>query len=100
MKRIKIHNDTWEIHFVPQEQLNEICGANSIYVMGMTEQHKLTIYISIELPNSLQRTTVIHELTHAFQFSYNIKADDIEDMCDFMGMYADEIVALADKILQ
>lgn len=99
MKRVKIHNDTWTIKRLSQEELDIKGMVIDQHVLGLTEQNTLTIYLSEELPESLERTTLIHELSHAYIFSYNVKSDDVEDLCDFIGLYGDEIINLTNKIL-
>lgn len=66
----------------------------------LTEYSKLLINIRTGLPASVARSTVIHELTHAFLFSYANEVEGEEQMCDFFGVHGDEIITLADQIME
>lgn len=48
------------------------------------------------------RSTIIHELTHAFMWEYgfNQVRFSYEVVCDFFGAYGDEIIAAADLVMK
>lgn len=96
--KIKINNYNWSVHF--EEPDAEIMNDDGYYI-GLTLFHKLSIHIRKGLPEELTRSTVIHELVHAFLFTYGIKEDeyDEEKVCEFFGTHADQIMKLTDKIM-
>lgn len=59
------------------------------YNFGLTEYKELLISIMDGRSESVTRSTLIHELVHAFLFSYGHTVEGEEAMCDFlvfMGM--------------
>ncbi len=46
------------------------------------------------------RSTVIHELTHAFMFAFGYTIEGEEAMCDFFGSQGDDIIKMADSIMK
>lgn len=59
------------------------------YNFGLTEYKELLISIMDGRSESVTRSTLIHELVHAFMFSYGHTVEGEEAMCDFlvfMGM--------------
>ena len=70
--------------------------------LGLTEYDKQYISIRTELSQHLTRQTVIHELSHCFLFSYGISCDwyDEEQVCNFIGSYADQIIRITDKFMK
>ncbi len=99
MLKIKIHNDTWKIKVVDRNKKKMNPGEGELN-LGLTEYEKNCISIRNGMKRSVTRSTVIHELTHAFLFSYGNKVEDEEQMCDFFGVHGDEIVSLADRIME
>lgn len=66
---------------------------------GITVFSQGLIYLEERLIPSVKRSTLIHELTHAHLMEYGLNHEHktIEEVCDFMGAFADNIVAMADK---
>lgn len=97
--KIRIHNDVWKVKLVSEnrKKMNPESGS---YNLGLTEFNKSIINIRSGMSESVTRSTVIHELVHAFLFSYGNEIEGEEQMCDFFGVHADEIVALADKVME
>lgn len=86
--KIKIHNDLWKVKLTDGRK-KKMTPDKDHYNLGLTEYSKLLINIRTGLPASVARSTVIHELTHAFLFSYANEVEGEEQMCDFlvyMGM--------------
>lgn len=97
--KIKIHNDTWNVKLTDRKKKKMTPDENSIN-LGLCEYEYLIINIRSGLSKSVARSTIIHELVHAFQFSYANKVEGEEQMCDFFGVHGDEIIALADQIMK
>lgn len=96
---VKIHNDTWRIKLIGGNK-KKMNPDQEHYYLGLTEYGTLTINIRKGLPESVARSTIIHELVHAFRFSYAHVIVDEEAMCDFFGAHADEIIALTNQIMK
>ena len=64
------------------------------YNFGLTEYKELLISIMVT------RSTLIHELVHAFMFSYGHTVEGEEAMCDFFGVHGDEIIDLTNQIIE
>lgn len=69
------------------------------YNFGLTEYKELLISIMDGRSESVTRSTLIHELVHAFMFSYGHAVEGEEAMCDFFGVHADEIIDLTNQIM-
>lgn len=97
--KIRIHNDTWKVKMVKADakKMNPEDGRINL---GLTEYAEGKINIRRDLPESVARSTVIHELVHAFLFSYGQTVESEEAMCDFFGVHADEILSLTDQIMK
>ena len=96
---IKIHNDTWNVKLTNANKKKMTPDKNH-YNLGLAEFDTLTINIRTGLAKSVARSTVIHELVHAFMFSYGNQVEGEEQMCDFFGVHGDEIIMLADQIMK
>ncbi|MCM1060939.1 MAG: hypothetical protein NC452_11700 [Eubacterium sp.] len=76
-----------------------------VQCMGVTYFSELQIYIDKNLSMELMRQTVIHELIHAFLFSYGIHVecgnskDTEEAFCDFCGAHFDNLQKIVNKII-
>lgn len=97
--KIKIHDDIWKVRMVDSDKKKLNPDSNHIN-LGLTEYTKGVISIRKGMQKSVTRSTVIHELTHAFLFSYGHTVEGEEAMCDFFGVHGDEIISLADQIMK
>ena len=97
--RIKIHKDTWKVKMASANK-KKMTPDKGHYNLGLTEFDRLVINIRTGLSESVARSTVIHELTHAFLFSYGNQVEGEEQMCDFFGVHGDEIISLTDQIMK
>ncbi len=97
--KIKIANDVWKIKLKDGDSKKMHPSKDRIN-FGLTEYTRLVINIRKEMPLSLARSTVIHELVHAFIFSYGHEVDGEEAMCNFFGVHADEILELTEQIMK
>lgn len=68
--------------------------------LGLIEYADGVINIRKKLNQRTTRSTVIHELTHAFLFAFGYNVEGEEAMCDFFGAQGDEIIRLADEIME
>ena len=97
--KVKIYNDIWKVKLVNADAKKMNPDKNHIN-FGLTEYAKGKISIRAGLSESVARSTVIHELVHAFLFSYGHTVEDEEAMCDFFGIHADEIIDIDDQIMK
>lgn len=101
---IKINNLEWDVFFVPREH-NKL-DDDGIPCLGKAYFNDLQIYFDKNVAENLMRQVVIHELTHAFLFSYGVHVecnddyDTEEAVCDFCGAYFDKIRKAANKIIK
>ena len=101
MLRFKINDRKWKLKLVKDTDKNLQKTDDEMAVCGITHFSKATIYINQEIDRHVMRDTIIHELTHAFLFVYGfgqVENFTEEMVCDIMGAYATDIVALADNI--
>jgi len=70
------------------------------YNLGLTEYVDGVIRIRKGMDRRITRSTVIHELTHAFMFSFGYTIKGEEAMCDFFGSQGDDIIRMADSIME
>lgn len=69
--------------------------------LGLTEFIDPTITIRRGLTKPVFRSTVIHELVHAFVFAFGYHVDyNEESVCDFFGSQADQIMSLTAAIME
>lgn len=97
--KIKIHNDVWKVKLTNANR-KKMTPDKDHYNLGLAEYDKLIINIRTGLSESVARSTIIHELVHAFQFSYGNQVEGEEQMCDFFGVHGDEIISLTDQIMK
>lgn len=97
---IKINGLQWEIFCVSPE--NKKLELDEVQCLGITYYTEQEIYLNEKLELGLFRQTVIHELVHAFLFSfgYHLECDMVEEaVCDFLGSHLDKIYKLTKKVI-
>ncbi len=97
--KIKIHKDIWKVKMVDADK-KKMNPDEDHQNLGLAEYTKGIINIRKGMTRSVTRSTVIHELVHAFRFSYANEVEGEEGMCDFFGVHGDEIIHLADRIME
>lgn len=97
--KIKIHNDVWKVKLV-DANAKKMNPDQDSYNFGLTEYKELLISIMDGRSESVTRSTLIHELVHAFMFSYGHTVEGEEAMCDFFGVHGDEIIDLTNQIIE
>lgn len=100
---IKINNLSWNIDFLDGDDERLILDGDKC--LGITVFTDFQIYIKSNMTRQALKQTVIHELAHAFLFSYGIHLPIDEDeteeaVCDFVGVYSLKINKMANKILK
>lgn len=97
--KIKINNIPWKVVFTDKES-KRMKKDKDTFFLGLCEYDKARISIRKNQTVEVMRGTVIHELVHAFLFAYGVNVTGDEEMCNFFGAYADEIVRLTDEIMK
>lgn len=70
------------------------------YNLGLTEYKDGVIRIRRGMDRVVTRSTVIHELTHAFMFAFGYTIEGEEAVCDFFGAQGDAIIRMTDTIME
>ena len=73
-------------------------------ILGHTDYIKQTISLLKSLSNEQKINTLRHELTHAylwaFGFSSMYEEVSLEVVCDFVGIYSEDIVRIANEYMK
>ena len=99
--RVKIN----KLNFVIREMKDESelqADENGTY-LGLTNFLKQEIILRTGMSKALLYETLVHELTHAFIFSYGYSNNETfnhEQICEFVGHYAGDIVQIADRYIK
>lgn len=98
----RVNGLTWEFQSV--RRANEKLKVRDDECLGVTYFKDLQIFVDCTLSRELFRQTIIHELIHAFAFSYGAQLEGYEKteelLCNFMGAHLDEIYITANKIME
>lgn len=90
-----IGKTTFNIELIEEFDTNDI--------LGITLYASQTIKVLKTLSPESLRATLIHELTHAFMYVNGLKDFETfnrEQLCEFMAWHGEEIVNLANKIME
>lgn len=100
MEGIMINNLSWEIIVTNIENFGEVDSE-----FGYCDNLMLKIYLRDDIPIQNLQRTLLHELTHAFLYSYGHRGDEFneENICDFIESHLLNIYnlynAIKDRIL-
>lgn len=97
--KVLINGYPFEIKFVDGDSRKMKPDENS-YNLGLPEYADAIIRIRKGMNERTNRSTVIHELTHAFMFAFGYTIEGEEAMCDFFGSQGDDIIKMADLIMK
>lgn len=97
--KININNYSWDIIYT--SEINNLKRSDGTITLGVTDINLMSIFIYSNLNNYMRSKVLIHELTHAYMFSYNyyIPIDQEEFICSFVENYAKDIISQCDYIL-
>lgn len=99
--KFKANELKWEVQSVQRE--HEKLKLNGNECLGVTYYKDLQIFLDGSVSKELFRQTVIHELIHAYAFSFGVhlvaNEKTEESVCDFMGSHLDEIYKTANEIM-
>lgn len=99
--RIHINHLVWEVNIAsttdPELMVDgEMCR-------GTTWYGKQQIFLAAELNANTALRVIIHELTHAYLYSTQMRIPESfneEEVCDFMACWAQDILVTADVVFQ
>ena len=96
---IRVNNIDWQIIFT--SNVNDLSTSSGNVTIGVTDNNTNTIYLYEKLRGKLLRKVLIHELTHAWIFSYGyyLTVEEEEFVCSFVDTYAEEIIFEAENLL-
>lgn len=99
--KLQIHNLNWQVEFIQSEHCFEENNTQE-ELCGITKKLKLQVFINSEMNDDLVRRTVIHELTHAYIWTYGFENFDSfkeEDLCNFIETFSESILKDTEKVM-
>lgn len=96
---VLINDILWNVVFT--NNFDDLTRMDGTVTLGITDLDKQTIYLFSMLKGRMLRKVLIHELTHAFMFSYDfyLTIDEEEFVCSFLDTYGDEIINDTDYLI-
>lgn len=99
---VKINGTKWNVIWVKKDSKKLFC--DDTQCLGVTYFDNCRIYLDKGLVEKTFEETVVHELTHAFLYSYDVNlsdGDNVEEtICDFIGAHIKKISKLTSKIVK
>lgn len=101
-KIVTINGKKWTITTACNEKMVVGLNApNNASVYGMADSTINTIYLNENLIEDHQRSTLRHELAHAFMYSYGfmyVEKFNVEMVCEFIGTYGGQIEKIVNEV--
>lgn len=96
---VHINGENWRLVFVSQYH-PMLMRSDGTYTIGACSDYYKTIYIYENLPPTLIKKVLCHELTHAAMFSYNVELslEQEELLADLIATYGQEIISMTNGI--
>lgn len=101
MMTISIYDSKWTVEVVDAHAPELF--VNDVYCRGATWCSQQRICISKELSERIVYRVLVHELTHAWIWTTQAIMPETyteEQICDFVAMYARDIVKMAESIIK
>lgn len=97
---VLINNVQWRLLLT--DNTEDLKRTDGSITLGVTDLNMMTIYLWKGLKGSMLRRVLIHELSHAFIFSYEyyLTVEEEEFLCSFIDTYADSILSEADELIR
>lgn len=97
---VVINGLEWQIKRVNPYDVNLFRDDGTLTV-GMTDRMQMTIFLNDKLKGLFLRKVLVHELVHAWIFSYGyiLSVQQEEFICDFISSNADDILNKADELI-
>ena len=92
---------SWVINFVEPNNYMLLTSSGE-YTIGACDNNYKAIYINNELPTSLMRKVLCHEIAHAAMFSYRVLLDleQEEVVADLIATYGWQILCETERIVE
>lgn len=97
--RIHINYLLWEINIVPVTDPGLMVDGEMC--RGATWYGKQQIYLAAELNANTALRVIIHELTHAYLYSTQMRLPDTfteEEVCEFVACWGADIIGMANEV--
>ena len=97
--KININGYDWNIIYTHNRK--DLSRSDGSITLGVTDRSVLCIYLYDKLQGYMLRKVLVHELVHAWIFSYDIylSVEQEEFVCRFIDTYGDDIFSKADELL-
>jgi len=98
--RFVINKRNWNVKLVAEDS-KYLCVEEGEEVCGITSFAKATIYLNKEIDKDVMKDTIVHELTHAYLFTYGFNQFENfneENVCDVFGAFCLDLSENAKKI--
>lgn len=98
--RFQVNGIYWKVIFVNPSS-DDLRRDDGSITLGVCDNNVKCIYISSALRGLLYEKVLIHELTHAWIFSYGIylTLEQEEFVCEFVSNYGRDILSMADELI-
>lgn len=110
LREFVMNGDLWKVRFTsPQNPV--LVDRTNVLTVGVTDPSTMTIYLADNLRGSFLQRVLIHELSHAAMYSYNL-VSEIHRMCrkkywilmeefcaNLIANYGSEIFGIAYSVL-
>jgi hypothetical protein len=99
---LTINGLEWLIKEVEQDEMPYPPKEEDESAWGRTLNSTCEIYLNKELPKAILNQVLIHEITHAFIFSFGFMQVDFDNeiVCDFLSSFAKQIVTIANDYMK
>ena len=96
---ININGYKWNVVYTHNRE--DLSRSDGSVTLGVTDRSVLCIYLYDKLQGHMLRKVLVHELVHAWIFSYDIylSVEQEEFVCRFIDTYGDDILSKADELL-
>lgn len=97
--KVSINGYEWEVVYTSKSK--DLMRSDGSLTFGVTDRNLMCMFLSASLKGDLLRKVLLHELTHAFIFSYGyyLTVEEEEFVCSFMDCYAYDLVSLTNNLL-
>ena len=97
--KLRINRTNWNVYLVDRYE-------DEPGVLGKTSYIKGTIEIVRGMSSEKTKSTIIHEIVHAYLDSYGFELPNVESvmlfseeqLCEFIAMNGEEIMSIADRV--
>lgn len=96
---IEINGYGWELVWTHNQK--DLSRSDGSLTLGVTDTGTMSIYIYDRLSESMNQKVLIHELVHAWIFSYRIyiPIEQEEFICSFIDTYGLDIINMVEDVL-